>query len=132
MSKSNYLENAVLDHIFGKGAYTVPTIYVALWTATLTDASTGDTAGECSGGAYARVETAASDWDDAASGEIDNTSAITFPTATAAWGTVTHFALLDASTSGNILFHEALNASREVAEGATPTFAIGSLVVTED
>jgi len=138
MSKSNYLEDKTLNHIFGKEAYAAPTIYVALWTATLTDASTGSTAGECEGGDYERVETAPADWTKAGTGpgevqgEISNATAIIFPTASAAWGTATHFGLLDAATDGNMLHHEALNAPREVAEGATPTFAIGSLVVTED
>ena len=51
-SKSNYLEDALLDHVLGGGDYTRPaTVYIGLWTATLDDASDGDTAGEPSGNA---------------------------------------------------------------------------------
>lgn len=42
---------------------------------------------------------------------------MTFPTATANWGTVTHIGLFDASTSGNLLFHRALAASKVVNDG---------------
>lgn len=56
-SFSDFLELEVLDHVFGNAAYTAPaTISFGLWTATLTDASTGATAGEPAGSGYDRVD----------------------------------------------------------------------------
>lgn len=95
----------ILGHIVGKTAiYTLPTCHVALFTAVGNDAGTGFT--EVAVGAYARVATAAADWS-AASGSapstISNANTLTFPTATADWGTVIAFGLYDASTTGNLL-----------------------------
>lgn len=95
----------ILGHLVGKTAiYTLPTTYVALFTAVGTDAGTGFT--EVAVGSYARVVTAGSDWN-AASGSapstISNASTLTFPTATADWGSVIAFGLYDAATTGNLL-----------------------------
>jgi hypothetical protein len=129
-SFSDYLENKILDHIVGKTSYTMPTAYVALSTADPLD--TGAGLAEPSGGAYARVATAGGDWNAAASGAIDNANAITFPTATASWGTISHFAIMDAATSGNMLAHGALTASKVIGNGDTATFAAGDIDITLD
>jgi hypothetical protein len=53
VSFSDYLEDAVLDHVFRNTALTSPTtVYVALYTATPSDAGGGT---EVSGGSYART-----------------------------------------------------------------------------
>jgi hypothetical protein len=129
-SFANYLENELLDHLFGKGSYTPPTIYIALSTSDPLDDGSGIS--EPSGGAYARVQTAAADWNTAASGATDNANDITFPTATASWGTVTHFAAFDALTGGNMLFHGTLTASKTIDSGDTPKFTAGDLDVSLD
>ena len=134
-SKSNYLENEILDHVLGGGDYTRPaTVYVGLWTSALDDTSDGSTAGEVSGGSYARVSVTndATNWPAASGGAKSNGTAITFPQATALWGTVTHFAILDAVTAGNILYHGALTTSKTVESGDTAEFAVGDLDITED
>ena len=132
-SFSNYLEVELLDHVFMKGDYTSPTnIFVALCTADPTDAGTGSTITEPSGGAYARVSTAGTDWDAAAAGATANATAIEFTQATGSWGTVTHFALVDAASAGNMLGHGVLAASKTIDNGDTATFAIGELDVTLD
>jgi hypothetical protein len=134
-SKSDYLENALLDHVLGGGDFTRPaTVYVGLWTAALDDTSDGSTAGEVSGGSYARVALTnnATNWPAAAAGAKSNGVAITFPQATADWGTVTYFAILDAATAGNILYWGALTASKTIQNGDTASFAVGDLDITED
>jgi hypothetical protein len=134
-SKSDYLENALLDHVLGGGDYTRPaTVYIGLWTSALDDTSDGSTAGEVSGGSYARVAVTnnATNWPAAASGAKSNGTAITFPQASADWGTVTHFAILDAATLGNILYWGALTNSKTIQNGDTAEFAIGDLDITED
>ena len=60
-------------------------------------------------------------------GETDNVAAITFPAATANWGTVTHVALFDAATSGNMLMYSALDSSVIVNSSDTFEFAAGAL-----
>jgi hypothetical protein len=129
MSKSDFLENKLLDHMLGKTSYTMPTVYVGLYTAAPTDAGGGT---EVSGGAYARVATSGATWNAASAGSSSNAAAVTFPTATASWGTITHFGLFDASTTGNMLRWGALTTSKTVGNGDTPSFGIGTLVLTED
>ncbi|MGA0335140.1 MAG: phage tail fiber protein [Luminiphilus sp.] len=108
---SNYLENKVLDHVFGGVAYSAPaTLYLALYTSDPGDDNSGT---ECSGTSYARQTIAFTVTADTAS----NTSAVEFPTAGSAWGTITHVGILDALTSGNLLAHGALTASKVVAQG---------------
>lgn len=102
---SDYSAQNGLNYIVGKTAVpTLPTVSVALFTAVGTDAGTGFT--EVTGGSYARVTTSGATWN-AASGSapssITNNAAITFPTATANWGTVIAIGLYDAASSGNLL-----------------------------
>lgn len=95
----------ILNHVVGKTTlFTLPTAYVALFTATGTDAGSGFS--EPSGGAYARVATAAGDWNSAtgsAPSQITNANPVNFPTATANWGNIVAFGLYDALTAGNLL-----------------------------
>lgn len=128
---SDYLEAQVINHIFRATAiFAAPAnVYIALHTADPTDAGTG---AEVSGGAYARVAVSTTGgWTaPTAAGLTDNVAAIVFPTATAAWGTVTHVAIRDAATAGNLLFYGALTASKVVGSGDVFQFAIGALDVT--
>lgn len=129
-SFADYWENEILDHLFGKGSYTPPTIYVGLSTADPTDDASG--LAEPSGGSYARVATAGADWNVASGGAIANANDITFPEATDSWGTMTHFALFDAASAGNMLAHGTLSVSKSISSGDTAKFAAGDLDVTLD
>jgi hypothetical protein len=135
-SMSDFLENEILDHILSAATYTAPaTVYIGLWTSALTDASTGATAGEVSGGSYARVAVTnnATNWPAASGGSKSNGADFTFPTATAGWGTVTHFAILDSATlgAGNILYWADLTVSKTVSNGDIVKFATGSITITQ-
>ena len=122
---SDFLENKIIDHMLRNQAYTPPaTVYVALFT-TATDDTGGGT--EVTGGSYARQDAGLSA---ASSGASSNAADITFPTATADWGTVTHCALMDASTAGNMLMHSILDASKAVGNGDTFKISLGDLDVT--
>ena len=125
MSFSDFWEGEILDHLFGIGAYAAPTMYVGLSTADPLDNASG--LAEPGAGSYARVACAA--WSRVAD-EIDNDAAITFPEATAGWGTITHVALFDAITAGNMLVSFALGAGVTVSTGETARFAAGELNVT--
>jgi hypothetical protein len=125
---SDYWENEVLDHLFDKGLYAPPTIYVALSTADPGDDGAG--AVEPTGGSYSRIETSNADWTAAVGGVIGNADAIEFAEATSAWGTITHFALYDAALGGNLLAYGPLVESKTVAGGDVVRFPAGDLIVT--
>jgi hypothetical protein len=129
-SFTDHWENEILDHLFGKGSYTLPTIHVGLSTADPGDDGTG--LSEPSGNGYARVATSAADWNSASGGALDNANAIEFPQATGNWGSITHFALFDASTGGNMLAHGSLTQSKTIASGDTARFSAGDLDVSLD
>jgi hypothetical protein len=138
---SDYLENQIVDHIFRTATFTKPAaLYVALFTAAPTDSGGGT---EVTGGSYARVNLAPlnTNWtatqggttgaSSGTGGQTSNTTAITFAAPTANWGTVTHYAIFDASVGGNMLIWDALTASRNILNGdPAPSFAIGALVIT--
>lgn len=128
---TNYAANGILDRMFRNQAFTVSTSYVALWTTTLTDASTGSSGTEVSGGSYARKLVNASGgaspaWNAASGGIATNANAITLVTATGSWGTVTYMAICDASTTGNMLWYGSVT-SQAVASGDTVSFATSAL-----
>jgi hypothetical protein len=121
---SNYLENKVLDHVFGGVPYSAPaTLYLALYTS---DPGDGNTGTECSGTAYARQTIAFTVTADTAS----NSAAVEFPVAGSSWGTITHVGILDQLTSGNLLAHGALTASKAIASGDVFRVEIGDLDIT--
>jgi hypothetical protein len=127
---SDYAENVVLDAYFGSG--TPATLYLALYTAAPSDSGGGT---EVSGGSYARkaVTNNSTNFPAASSGSKALAVAQTFVTPTGSWGTVTHAALHDASTSGNLITWWALSASQVVASGNTVTVpATTGLVITLD
>jgi hypothetical protein len=122
---SNYLENALINATLRNTGYTSPTtVYLGLYTDDPTDADTGT---EVTGNAYARQ---AITFGAPSNGVSTNTAAIEFPQATGSWGTVSYVGIRDASTSGNLLYHTALDASKTIATGDVFRVAIGSLSVT--
>jgi hypothetical protein len=122
---SNYLENAVINAVLRNTTYTSPaTVYVALFTTDPTDANTGT---ECTGASYVRK---AMTFGAPSNGVTSNSSAVEFDQATTSWGTITHMGLYDASTSGNLLFHGALTASKVIDTGDVFKFASTALAVT--
>lgn len=134
-SKSNAYENLLQNFIYGGSALTAPgTVYVGLWTATLSDASTGATAGEVSGGDYARVAMPAGTayWTASDGGTVKNAVDVNFGTASADWGTITDWAALNASSAGTILHYGTLTASKAIASGDAFKIPVNSLVITED
>lgn len=127
---SDYLEAALLDHIFGNTAFGQPTnIYIGLHTSSPADDDSGT---EVTGTNYVRVD-ASSSWASASSpgGTITTNADITFAAAgSGGWGTVTHIGIYDASSAGNLLFHGALAASKAVAESDIFQITSGNLTIT--
>lgn len=131
-SKSDYLENKILDLVWGNQAFSPPsTIYVALFTAAPNDAGGGT---EVSGGSYSRVgvQNNATNWPAASGGQKENGTAINFPQATLAWGTVVAVGFFDAATNGNLLAWADLAASKAVGVGDTISFPAGNIMITEE
>jgi len=132
-SFGDFLENELLDHVFGAAAYAAPaTLYMALSTADPLDDGSG--LNEPVGGAYARasVTNDLTEWPAAAAGSKSNANQITFPTATALWGTVTHFAIMDAASGGNMLAHGSLTTPKTIDPGDTASFAASDVTITLD
>ena len=122
---SNYLEDALINATLRNTGYTSPsTVYLALYTSDPTDADTGT---EVSGNAYARQSIT---FGSPSNGVSTNSAAIEFPQATGSWGTVAYIGIRDALTTGNLLYHTALDASKTIATGDVFKVAIGSLSVT--
>jgi hypothetical protein len=122
---SNYLENALINGTIRGTTYTAPTtIYVALYTSDPTDANTGT---EVTGGSYARTSVTFAAPSNGAS--VSNADC-TFPQCTATWGTVGWIGLMDASTSGNLLYHTPLDSSKTIETGDIFKIASGNLSVT--
>ena len=127
---SDYVENQILNCYLNQTNITAPTaIYVGLHTADPTDAGSG---AEVSGNGYARV--AITDKFGTASGtggSVSSNADITGFTASGGnWGTVSHIGIYDASTSGNLLFHTALDSSADVNDGDSFQISSGNLTVT--
>ena len=122
---SNYLENALINATLRATTFTSPaTVYVGLYTADPTDAGTGT---EVSGGSYARQSVT---FGAPSNGVSTNSAAVEFPQCTSTWGTVSHIGILDASTSGNLYYHTALDSSKTIETGDVFKIAIGNLSVT--
>ena len=122
---SNYLEDALINVTLRATAYTAPaTVYVSLWTSDPTDAGSGT---EVSGGSYART---AVTFAAPSNGVTTNDADVTFPTATASWGTVGWIGINDALTTGNLLYHTALDTSKTIDSGDIFKISTGNLSVT--
>jgi hypothetical protein len=126
---SDYLENKLLDHVLGNTTFTQPAdVYLALFTA-VTGLETNNPTSEVtsSGTDYARqtVTFAA-----AVDGTAETDATVTFPVATATYGTVTHVAIMDAATAGNVLFYGALNSSKLIEENDQFVVTAGNLTIT--
>lgn len=128
MSKSNYLEDKFLDHALGTAAYSAPTsVYLALFTSNPDEDASGT---EVSGNGYAREEVtfnAASGG--SATGPVDATE---FVADGGSFGTVSHFAIFDSSSNGNMLYYGELTTAKTVADGDAIRFTADSITVTED
>ena len=133
--KSDYLEAGLLNVFRGTLFPLAATgsVYIALHTEDPADDGTGAEVGAGIGYARQEVTKAGGSWA-APSGEpalIDNAAAITFGPATGDWTTVTHVAIRDADTAGNLLYSGALTVSKAIGDGDSAEFAIGALDLQE-
>ena len=124
MSFTDFLEDKVLNHVFGGNAYTAPTtIYVGLHTSASSDSAAST---EVSGNAYAR-QTVAFTVSGTNPTEADNDSAIEFPVATGSWGTVSYAGIYDALTGGNLLAYAELTDPTDFVTALPKTIETGDV-----
>ena len=124
---SDHAEALLLDWLMTNGTATRPTAwYVGLFTAAPSDAGGGT---EVSTGGYSR-QSVTFDAASSPGGTTSNSGAVSFTASGADYGTVTHIGIFDASTSGNLLWHGALTASKTVADGDTLEFSVGNIDLT--
>jgi len=138
MSMSDFLEKSILDHILTGTAYASPnaSLHLALFTADPTDlnivANEVDIAVDDT--AYAR-QSIAFDAAHATAGTSISTTAQTFPAVVYGSGAadydVTHFAIYDALTAGNLLYSGKMSAPVTRAVGKTLVFDIGNITVVQ-
>lgn len=126
---TNYTENLVLNWVFTTNSATRPTAwYVALYTVAPGESGGGT---ECSGTSYAR-QSATFSVTGTAPTTASNSAAIEFPTAGGSWGTIVAAAILDASTSGNMIAFADLTTSKTIDTGDVLRFNTGALTITLD
>lgn len=124
---SNYLEEEILSAIVSGGTYTGGDVWIALYTTAPTDEDLGL---EVAGGNYARQQaTFTTPIQTDGKATVENVDDITFPVATADWGTITHVGLRDAETGGNLLFHKSVNNPRTILTSDRVRFLEGELKV---
>jgi hypothetical protein len=127
MSKTNYLETQLLNHVLRNVSYASPTQpYVALYTVAPTETGGGT---EVSGGGYARQ---AVTFTAPAPDSVSNSTDVTFPIASADWGTIVAFGIFDAASGGNLLYYANLTVARDVLTNDQLRFPTGQLICSED
>jgi hypothetical protein len=128
MPLTNYGGNKVLDALLGAVALGAPaTWYFGLFTSMPTVLGTDGT--EVSGGSYARIAATnnTTNFPVAVAKAKSNGTAITFPTASAGWGSVLGVGLFDALTVGNCWMYATFASPRTVAISDALSFNTGQL-----
>jgi len=137
MSKSDYLELKVLDKVLGATDFTPPaTVYFALYSVTPSDSGGGTELVTGTSPGYARVAVTnnTTNFPNASAGAKTTGADITFPTNTsggAAWLAAIAWAILDASTGGNLLLLGAMT-SLACPNAQAIVIPSGTTIWTED
>lgn len=117
---SDYVEELLLDLLLGEGPF-----FIALYTNSPTDTNTGT---EVLAASYARQSITYT----RLLSDLSNSNSVTFATATETWGTITHMAVFDAVTAGNLMWHGPLLSSKLISIGDVITYPIGASVLNLD
>ena len=131
MAFSDYVENAVLGHVFGSTTFAKPAgRFLALFTTSPGDANAGTEVSTTSTG-YARQSVA---WTVSGTSPTSatNTAAIEFASATASWGTITHVGVYDTVTGGNLLAWAQLTTSKTVSAADIFRVPASNIIITLD
>ena len=126
---TDYTENKVLDHLIGPTAFTKPTLFLALYTAAPTDAAGGTEVSTTNWTNYTRKSVA---FAAASSGSCSNSAVVDFGTVAGAGATITHWAIFDAATAGNMLVRGDFGTSHTASTGNQVTVPAGAITVSLD
>lgn len=132
--KSNYLEDKILNWVKGSAFPSAPaSVYVGLFNGDPLDTGAGGTEVTTSIRVAGRVAVAFGSITTAAgANSMVNSADADFGSA-AGGTTMTHFALFDAVSAGNMLYSASLTGgSQSVSGGTAVKFATGQLTVSED
>lgn len=127
---SNYLEGKIVDHFLRNSSVTASaTVYLALFE---TDPAEDASGTEASYINYARIVSTWTALD--AGGQTKNVGALQFAANgnASASATMTHAAIFDALTTGNMLMYGPLANPKVLAVGDVLSFAINALTLTLD
>lgn len=123
---STYLTHKIFNLTLRNQAYTPPaTVYLGL----LTQAPTllTDSYEEVAGVAYTRETVTFA----APAGRASSSSnVVTYPEATEDWGTVSHWAVFDAATAGNLLYYGEFLVAREYVSGDVISIPVGRITLS--
>ena len=132
---SNYLENKIVGWLNGDALATITgSLYVALYSSP--GVVQDNAATNLIGLTTPRVEvsnwtvTTATGSTDGSDASITNAAEIVMTSDSNVAATASHFAVYDAASSGNLLFHGALSSSVSIALGDTVKFAANSITLT--
>ena len=124
MAMTNYLSNALANAVVRNTSYTSPaTVYCALYSTPPTVSTSGT---ELSGSGYSRQ---AVTFNAPSAGTAASNVAVTFGPASANWTAAVAMGIVDASSSGNILYFKTI-ATQVVLSGASLVLGTGNITVT--
>ncbi len=131
MPATHYLANALLNEVFrGVNYVPPPTAYIALFSTPTDDLGGGTELTAVTAPGYARAALTSANMSPPTSKRTQNVTVVAFATATGDWPMVTHYAVYDAPTGGNMLHHHPLTEQELIEAGQTPRFGIGQLTFT--
>jgi hypothetical protein len=123
---SDYAENKLLDHLLGVAVFTPPVPYLALLTSASTDAVSGT---EIADTWYARKTVP---FGPASIGSSPNNTTVDFGIVANVAVDITHWAIFDAITAGNMLVYGDFSNPQIASPGNHVIIPIASLNVSAD
>lgn len=128
--KSDYLELKVINLVCGGVAFSAPaTLYWALFVSDPADNGIGT---EVIGGSYGRIGQTNNTTNFPVGNPKNNGTDVNFTTPSADWGLVSHWALFDASSGGNMLYFGPFVSPQTITVGIPVRIPAGSIQITED
>lgn len=129
---SNYAENLLLNWALTTGAASRPTQwFVALFSDTTHPLTSDQPATELNSTTSENYSRQSVTFTSAANGSTKNENMVAF-TALGGWDTVTHIAIMDAQTGGNMLFWGAITVPKTLAYEDQLQFAANAITISLD
>lgn len=119
---SNYFNSKALEHVLRNTSLSTSNAYIALFSG---HPLTFGLSAELSGNGYSRIQAPFT----VSGSTAVNTSEVTFPKATGSWYSAVFYGIINAATSGSILFWGLLPTSKQVYTGETFFINAGQLYV---